>query len=214
MKNLNVQKLLSMGLFLAVMCGVGNIAFAADTPPTVDLTELMSQTTELHVSKASAFPAGFDPTKGEKSIITYQISDPATVKIEVLDGAESVVVILVNEEPTEGGIDQTIEWDGTNSPIGGGDIQSAGNYTYRVTATDPNDETNQDIVEGTVQLLYGNFVGDQENPPEIGNDTGNGNDIVNMHNSPHGNTSETGPEALIYLVLPFFGPIVMRLKKR
>jgi len=217
MNNFKAKKIASLGILLATFAiASGTTAFAADTPPSIDLGNLMSQTSELKISKASAFPAGFDPTKQEKAVITYQVSATALVKVEVLDDAKSVIVILVNNEQKEAGMDQAIEWDGTDNPVGGGTIMPAGNYTYRITATDPADDTNQDIIEGTVQLLYGGFTG-QDTTADTSTAAANtaaSNDVVTMHNSPPKNTSGTGPETLIYLALPFLGPIVMRLRRR
>jgi hypothetical protein len=219
MPKLKVSKLALTAMFLLMLNGVfaGALslnAFAATQPPSIDLGDLMSQTSELKVSKASAFPAGIDPTKNEKATITYAISATATVKIEIVDEAKSVIVILVNDEAKEGNQDYTIDWDGTDSPVGGGTVMPAGNYNYRITATDPNDEVNQDVVEGTIQLLYGGFTGNEDT--DIVDDTAGNpgdNSVANLHNAPPSDTSDTGPETLIYLLLPLLGPVVMKFRK-
>ncbi len=81
-------------------------------------------------------PDPFSPVvNGNKdtTIISYSLSKPSTVTIQIKDFTDSLVKILQNEELEEKEITQTIVWDGKDSSD---TIVSDGAYTYVIIATD------------------------------------------------------------------------------
>ena len=85
----------------------------------------------LSVEYVKADPYAFRPKHGEWITITYEISQSATVTIEILDPEMNVVRTLL-PETAKGTGKQTIEWDGKDDT--GLTVSDGGNYTIRVRA--------------------------------------------------------------------------------
>lgn len=79
-------------------------------------------------------PAIFNPTFGETTDLTYDISEAATSKIDLtLPGQQASLGTLQAETPVPAGAN-TVAWDGKDPDDG--TIMSDGQYAYTVTGTD------------------------------------------------------------------------------
>lgn len=180
-------------------------------PPSVEFGNVFANTGTgaeitgsgaIQITQASAYPPAFNPSNGEKTTITYQLSAEGVVELDILDGAEKVVVNLVDDESVLAGQPVSVDWTGTDSATGSGTVVTAGNYKYQIIAKDPTSLQMQSMATGYVQV---DSVTDFEEPGDV-TDTGYAD--VTLHNAPPSNTSGTGPEMLVFLLFPIGGYLI------
>jgi cysteine-rich repeat protein len=161
----------------------------------------------LKFSKAEAFPAGFNP-KMTDTKITYQVTQNAFIELKITDEANVNVVTLVNNEQVSANKPYSVSWNGTDKADGAGEIVKAGKYFFKISAKTSAQAISSDTKTGAINVIYasdenGNIV---PLPPDDQN--------VSINNNPPKDTTGTGPETAVYLILPLIGYLVTSFRKR
>ncbi|MFH1284121.1 MAG: hypothetical protein ABIH78_00840 [Candidatus Peregrinibacteria bacterium] len=171
----------------------------------------------IKILKADADPDQFNPLILE-SKITYEISKKAVMKLSILDEKGLTVVTLTNDEELGKG-EHFVWWNGTDKADSAGTVVPPGTYTYKIIASDPDTDEVQDIKTGEIEAQY-EIVTDFENvtpqPVVVAatTDTGQAAATMALQETYEGETAGTGPEALIYLLLPVIGYFASRKTKK
>lgn len=176
---------------------------------------------DLEITDHDVFPVQFNPLTNETKI-TYEISADAVIDIKIIDHTGVTVYELLSDEDVEEG-DYYVWWDGTD----GSEVVASGEYQYKIYAKDPDDDEVKDIKSGEVKALYASLPEDFEDvtdPDPIVSEPvattvtattttttqSQAAATVALQSAETGVTAETGPEALIYLLLPLGGLLIKR----
>jgi hypothetical protein len=169
-----------------------------------DNSEIDSPKGAVEISDAEVFPVGFNPNMSETKI-SYKLSGDGVVELVILDEAGVKVATLVDNEEVEGDLLFTIPWDGKGNDD---KIVKPGTYFFKLTVKASEDAAASDTKTGEINVIY---TEDFEGVGVAGNPSGSSSGAVSvMHNTTSGETSGTGPETAIYLILPLVGFIGAR----
>lgn len=184
-----------------------------------DNSEVDAPKGALKILEAEIFPVGFNPNSTETEI-TYELSGDGIVELTILDESGVKVVTLIDNEEIGGNTVYHISWDGTDEAEGGGKLVDPGKYFFKLTVKASEEGDVSDTKTGEINVIYakdfeGIGVGSAEGTGSgfSASDSSNGSVSV-MHNTPPKNTSGTGPETAIYLLLPLVGFIGVRYAHR
>ena len=151
---------------------------------------------------AKVYPIGFNP-KTVSTIFTYKVSKDAFVDLKITDEANVPVVTLMENEPVLANKEFIFSWNGTDTNDALGKILKVGKYFYTFSAKASAQAVASDTKIGEVNIIYGTNERDIMLPPD-----------VPINNYPPEDTTGTGPETAIYLVLPLIGYLATSFKKR
>lgn len=168
----------------------------------------------LKISGDSADPRSFNPLITDTTI-KYKLSGDARVDVEIFDARNQKVATLTNNQALAKG-DYNVKWHGTANNQQNGTIVANGEYTYKITAKDPDSGVAQDTATGNITVNYSrtnptNPVTTPRPLPPVG--TQNPSGTLVLQNMQSGRTSDTGPAMLLYSVFPLAGYIFTRRKK-
>lgn len=154
----------------------------------------------IKILDVDVFPIGFNPSMA-KTDISYKLSATGIVELTILNEAGVEVVKLIDNEEIDGNQLYTTSWDGTDDPEGDGEIVEPGKYFFKITVKAAESSSISDTKTGEVNVIYTlDFEG-----VGASNVSGNAGIVSAMHNAPPKETSGTGPETVIYLLLPILG---------
>lgn len=167
----------------------------------------------IKITKADAYPKGFNPTVSE-SKISYEVNKDAVIEIKITDSNNLNVAKLVENKKITAG-EYFVNWKGTSNNEQNGVILAPGTYKYKILAKDPVTSEVKDTAEGEINLIYS--VPKTEGPgtvqPPVVIDKQQAKATQTLNNSTSGKTAKTGPGILIYAVFPLVGYIITRKKK-
>lgn len=167
----------------------------------------------LKITKADAYPKGFNPTVSE-SKISYEVNKDAVIEIKITDSNSLNVAKLVENKKITAG-EYFVNWKGTSNNEQNGVILAPGTYKYKILAKDPVTSEVKDTAEGEINLIYS--VPKTEGPgtvqPPVVIDKQQAKATQTLNNSTSGKTAKTGPGILIYAIFPLVGYIITRKKK-
>jgi hypothetical protein len=150
-----------------------------------------------------------DPAEAQQTTVSFKLSEDSVVEIVIVDESELVeMVTLADDVEVNGNQDYGINWDGTDNPDLGGIVLEEGKYYYKLIVKDPDTLVASDEETGAI------FIGQVADPIE-GDPTKPGTTPLSVipNNNPPGQTSDTGPEALVYLLFPVAGYFAARKRK-
>lgn len=180
-----------------------------EPPDTPDNPDTPSGGT-LKITKADAYPKGFNPTVSE-SKISYEVNQDAVIEVKITNSNDLNVAKLVENKKISAG-DYFVNWKGTSNNEQNGTILAPGTYKYKILAKDPNTSEIKDTAEGEISLIYSapqtEDKGDVEPPKEIDKQEAKATQTLN--NSTSGKTAKTGPDILIYSIFPIAGYFISR----
>ncbi|MEK7086009.1 MAG: hypothetical protein AAB953_03275 [Patescibacteria group bacterium] len=228
----------SLAIFLLIF-GIGNqLVFAVndDTPPSLNIDTGSgsdndsppsividmngnnngnagnSDNTKIKITKADAFPKGFNPTVTNTKI-TYAINKEAIIEIKIVDSSGQTVVKLIDDKKISKG-EYFVNWYGTTDNEEGGPVVKTGTYQYKILAKNTQTKAVEDTADDEINLIYFTL----EDMPK---DDGKSDEVVNkdqadatmtLNNSKSGKTAETGPGVIIYSIFPIIGYFLSRKK--
>ncbi|MFA6917922.1 MAG: hypothetical protein WC285_03770 [Candidatus Gracilibacteria bacterium] len=169
-----------------------------------DNSEIDPPVGALRILTAEVFPIGFNPTITDTKV-TYKISGDGFVKLDILDESGVKIVTLLNNEETEKNKSENISWDGTDKAEGDGKIVEPGKYFFKLMAKLSASSAISDTKTGEINVIYASDFESVSNPGNGGSNTN-----ASINNVPIKETSGTGPETMVYLILPVIGYFVAR----
>ncbi|MBI4231851.1 hypothetical protein HY605_01350 [Candidatus Peregrinibacteria bacterium] len=225
-------------LTLFLSFSVGFIAYAADAPPDFeDISVEKSDNPEAPsdsddddgppvlklggdedvILEAKAYPKGFNPLTS-KTQITYKLSKAVKLDLVITDlsGAE-VVKIIDDKELAKG--EWYVFWEGTKNNLPTGEIVKIGTYKYVITAKNKSSGDVLDTAEGELNIVYELPQTNPGSPAKTLPPTQNGGSAgaaatISLQKATSGQTSETGPEILIYFLFPVGGLLYSKIRTK
>lgn len=164
----------------------------------------------IQITKAKAFPIGFNPLINETKI-SYAISGKAEVEIKILTKSGVTIATIVDNKVLDAG-EYFIWWDGKGST---GKTVDPATYEFKITAKDPNSGTVKDVKKGELNVVYAKLA-DFETPPPAPQQpqvSTQSAATMAMTNATSGSTADTGPGVLLYFLFPIGSFIITRRKK-
>lgn len=170
------------------------------------------------ITKHSVYPAGFNPTLTETKI-SYTISQKAVINLTITNDKGETVGTPVKDQTSEAKSHFTY-WYGTKENKKGGTVLPAGTYHYKIVAKNTKDNKVDDSKTGDINLIYtSSGFGDFDNPPPPPADQAKVDPAqviatLAIQNAKTGKTSKTGPDVLIYGLLPLAGYFMVRRRSK
>lgn len=165
---------------------------------------------DLRITNDSVDPRTFNPLTTDATI-KYRISGPAKVDVEIFDSRGQKVAVLSNNQQLAAG-EYSVKWKGTQNNQQNGTIVSTGEYTYKITAKDPNSGIAQATKQGSITVSYANVASENRPQPQPVRPQDPAGTLV-LQNMQSGRTSDTGPAILLYSLFPVAGYLYSRRKK-
>lgn len=109
-------------------------------------SSIILDTTPPAITPFSADPSPFNPSRGEKTLLPYELSEEVRVTIDILDKNNNLVRNIVTNESQGFGVNAR-EWNGKDDA---GDPVAAGPYSFRIAATDLAE--NSSVKTGTMEV--------------------------------------------------------------
>lgn len=199
---------------------------AAEQPPDANVNV---PDEDKIILTAEVFPQTFNP-KLSKTTVTYEISQPARIDLQILDKSGQTVVLIVNNQLRAAG-EYDVDWNGTKNNQAGGEIVSVGTYKYKIDAKNTSTGAIEATAQGDVNVAYPppttttpgtttpgatttpTTPGTSTQQPQPQTSTSQAQATLAIQNAVTGVTAETGPGILLYSLLPIAGLIFSRRKK-
>lgn len=167
---------------------------------------------EIDLLSHSVTPVGFNPYNGGEAEISYEIQGSAVVKVDIINSNGVKILTLVDEENQSG--ENSVTWNGTSTNTASGSIVTQGNYTYQISLFDPADDSLVSTAQGEINVNYAAENDGADNLSDLDAVDNDQNDaVMATQNDFSGNTAETGPGMLIYLLSPILGYAYVKFKK-
>ncbi len=170
---------------------------------------MAESTTECaaQITNHEAKPAGFNSYEEESTLIRFSINCNVLIELNILDSSNNQVLSIVdNIEKSPN--DYEYSWNGTFNNLRGGAYVSTGQYQYEIIAKDIESGEVIDVVKNIINLI----VIEEETKEEVKEANRDAASMA-LQNTSEGSTAETGPEVLIYTMLPASGVLYHRKRR-
>jgi len=173
----------------------------------------------LEISRDSISPKIFNPTVADTTL-TFRVNQKSRVDVDIRNSMNQSVVKLVSNQLLTAG-QYEAKWNGTTDNKRGGKVVPNGNYTYKITAKNPDTGLTKDTATGTVTVKYSTSQDGQSGQKSSRSTINFGSSSQNqaastlaIQNRTTGRTSETGPGMLLYGAFPLAGWIAAHRKRK
>lgn len=194
-----------------------------DAPPNVNLGDALgnqqdnnsnngsNNSNEIDITRDTISPKIFNPSVDETTL-KFTLNKDARVDVEIKDRVNQTVATLASNQLLTAG-EYEAKWNGTTNNERGGTIVPNGDYSYKITAKNPNTGLAKDTATGTVTVRYAVPEQRQNNFQNFDNSQNQAASTLAIQNRPSGRTSETGPGILLYGIFPLAGWVAARRKQ-